>query len=691
MSDSLTEYGLLPASPLTSFIGRKQEIAAIKRLLANSRLLTLTGTGGIGKTRLALHAASDLRGHFRDGVWWVELAGLTEPAQVLQAVALVLGIEEQGQRSLKEALQDHLRHRKILLILDNCEHLVTACAQLAEALLQTCRELQLLTTSREALKITGETTWQTPPLSISNLAHLSSLKELMQYEALQLFVERAMSVLPSFTLTQEIACSMMQVCCFLEGIPLAIELAAARMKILSIEQINARLDDCCRLLTGGSRIALPRQQAIRATIDWSYNLLSEQERKLLPRLAVFVGSFSLEAVEAICAGNGLEKAEMLDLVSNLVDKSLIVVEKESGELRYRFQEPIRQYSQKKLLQEGEEVSLRMRHRDWYLELAMQAHEGIKRAEQKIWVKWVEREENNLKAAFQWACEQGEAELVAQLLPVLRCITMPYEDSSPSTTKLASRGEKTRPVLRLFALGPTRLYREERALSSADWKYAKSKELLCYLLCHRQRTKEQIGLALWPDASQVQLRNNLHACLYHLRQALGQPEWITFENGFYAFNRQLCYWFDVEVFEELVTEAQRLQVETPTLAIHKLEEAIKLYRGDFLEDTPTGDWYILRQRELKKKYMDILFLLGRLFFVQKQYAQAIDVYCQLVAYDGFLEAAHREIIRCYALLGERGQALRHYQTLAHMMRSEFGSPPAPESIALFEHLRKGEIP
>ncbi len=399
---------------LSSFIGRERAIVELKSLLSATRFLTLTGAGGSGKTRLALQVATNLLSEFEHGVWWVALDALTDPALLPQQVAASLDISEQSGRQLPDTLTDTLQSRKLLLVLDNCEHLIAACAQLVETLLRSCADLRILTTSREAFNIPGETIWPVPSLGVPDPDHLPPLEGLVKYEAVHLFVERAQSVQPAFRLTQENAPSLTQICRRLDGIPLAIELAAARVKILSLEQIAARLDDSSRLLGGGSRTALPRQQTLQATIDWSHALLLEQERILFRRLAVFRGGFSLEAAEAICAGNGIEQGEALDLLSHLVDKSLVAVVDGDGEARYRLLETIRQYAQNKLQECGEAASVRQTHRDWYLEFAERAESKVLGAEQAQWFDRFEVERDNLRAALAWSLDAGEAEKAARL-------------------------------------------------------------------------------------------------------------------------------------------------------------------------------------------------------------------------------------------------------------------------------------
>lgn len=402
--------------PLNKLIGREQELCEIKGFLPTTQLLTLTGAGGCGKTRLALQLGRDVSSTavFTDGVWWVELADLTDPLLLPQQLASSLGIVEQAGRRLTDTLSDFLQPKELLLILDNCEHLVTACAHLVELLLSTCSGLCILATSREALNIPGELVWLVPSLPLPQTTALPSAEELAQYGAIQLFIERATAVLPSFALTAENAGAVLQICRRLDGIPLATELAAARVKVLSIEQIAARLDDAYRLLTGGRRTALPRHQTLRATMDWSYSLLSEQERILFRRLSVFAGGCTLEAAEAICTDEGIAEDEVLDVLTHLVDKSLVVVEEREGERRYRLLETIRQYSQERLWEAGEVARLQERHWTWYTGLVERAGLDVLGPQQVAWFNRFEREHDNLRTALGRLLERGEAEIAARI-------------------------------------------------------------------------------------------------------------------------------------------------------------------------------------------------------------------------------------------------------------------------------------
>ena len=387
---------------LTSFIGRDREIAEVKRLLSTTCILMLTGSGGCGKTRLALQVAADLIDVYADGVWLVELAARGEAEFVPHAVASALGLREAPGRALREILLDYLRTREALLVLDNCEHLITACAELAEAFVRLCPRLRILATSREPLGVLGEKVWRVPSLSLPESRRMPSVEHMMQFEAIRLFIERATAVQPTFTLTPQNAGGVAAVCRRLDGIPLAIELAAARLRALSVGQIAARLDDRFGLLTGGSRTALPRHQTLRGTLDWSYDLLSPKERALLRRLSVFAGGWTLEAAEVVCTGEGVEAQDILDLLAQLVFKSLVLMDAQEGDVRYRLLETVREYSRDRLDESGEAAGVRTRHLKWYLRLAERAEPELIGADQSLWLDRVGVEHDNLRAALEWS-------------------------------------------------------------------------------------------------------------------------------------------------------------------------------------------------------------------------------------------------------------------------------------------------
>ncbi|HNM36974.1 MAG TPA: adenylate/guanylate cyclase domain-containing protein, partial [Anaerolineales bacterium] len=354
---------------LTSFIGREKEIAEIKSALGSARLVTLTGSGGTGKTRLSQEVGMQLLTNFQHGVWLVELAPLSDESQIIPALAQVFGLQELPFNPLAKLVEDYLRDKKLLLILDNCEHLIAGCARLADHLLHQCAGLKILASSREALGIAGEVAYRTPSLSSPALGGFPAAedgglsKKILEYESTSLFVDRARAANSKFALTDSNASSIAQICHRLDGIPLAIELAAARTKLLSAEQIATRLDDMFRLLVGGSRTALPRQQTLRALIDWSYDLLSDEEKRLLQFASVFVGGWTLEALEFVA-----EEPSTLELLEQLVNKSLVVTEEHKGEMRYFLLETIRQYGREKLFEAKQASAARDRHFIYYKNL-----------------------------------------------------------------------------------------------------------------------------------------------------------------------------------------------------------------------------------------------------------------------------------------------------------------------------------
>jgi predicted ATPase/DNA-binding SARP family transcriptional activator len=951
---------------LSSFIGREKEVTEVERLLnGGTRLVTLCGPGGCGKTRLALAVAQEVVEAFEDGVWWVELASLSDPNLLPRAVASVLGVREVPDRSPTELLVEHLKPGKTLLVLDNCEHLVDGCAALADTLLRACPDLQILTTSRESLRVAGEAIWMVPSLSLPDLRGDFPLGKLGRYEAVRLFVERATEADAGFTLTERNASVVARLCHELDGIPLAIELAAARVRALTVEQISERLENTLGLLTTGSRTAPPRQRTLRAALEWSWELLEEQERELLGRLSVFAGGWDLEAAEAVGVADPVQPWMVLDLLSTLMDKSLVVAE-ESGEeglsRRYRMLEPVRQYAREKLHESAEEPEVLRRHAEHYLALAERADPELLGPDQGRWLGRLRTEAGNVRGALSWSLEPGQEEERAELqlrmvaamgrfwnredfeegkwwlrtalerdpggLPATRAkalaefgfILLFQQNYGPAINALdeavalykelgdrmgaafalanlgwavlhgyyrervqafiregealieggleahpraylsiilasatlwqgdldlaASRIEEAiamcrelgnlrdvamalfnlggihlrrgdtaraakvfeegarisgqlgdmlgsayyiwiyggvnarlgRPVqaarlwgaaealreqmgmsfsrydlaesgyegdlaavrstldeasfddawaegrsmspeqaieyaldepttpheedtqltaagadvLRIFALGPARVEKDGCPLDSPDW-IQKPRELLFYLLSQSEgRTKEQIGLALWPEASTEQLRSRFHDTVFRLRRALGGKEWISFQKGRYAFERSLPYSFDAEGFEENLSEARRYGAEAPEQAIRYLQEATGLYGGDFLEDLVTdGEWAIVRQEALRQAYGEALLLLGRLLSARERYAEAANAYRKAIAHDELLEEAHRELMRCQVALGERGRAIRHYEKLVELLYEQLGTSPAPETRALFERLLAGE--
>ncbi len=396
---------------LTSFVGREDEIAQINNLLYKAPLVTLTRSGGAGKTRLAQEIGSANLSVYPDGVWLVGLAPLSDPTLIVEEVTSVLGVGE-------EALYDYLEDKSTLLILDNCECMVDACAEFAGTLLQRAPEVRLLATSQEALGIASETVHRVPSLPVPDSPQ-SSMDALTKCAAVRLFVERAATVQPDFALTDENAVAVAQITQSLDGIPLAIELAAARTNVLSAEQIADRLDDSFRLLTRGRRTDLPRHQTLRGAVEWSYQLLSEPERLLFDRLSVFRGGFTLEAAEEVCSGAGLESYEALDVLSQLVDKSLVVVgEGPDGQARYRLLEVLRLYGAERLAETGRTQDVRGRHASYFLTMVETASPELFTAKQVAWLDRLESDYDNFRAAMAWALESDHGEIALRIASAL---------------------------------------------------------------------------------------------------------------------------------------------------------------------------------------------------------------------------------------------------------------------------------
>jgi len=393
----------LPA-PVSSFVGRAWEVGEVADLVTHARLVTLTGPGGCGKTRLALEVAATLVDACPDGVWLVELAALADPALLPRAVAAALGLSEQPKQPLLATLSAFLRARDLLLVVDNCEHMLGACAGLVAALLSACPHLRVLATSRERLAALGERLYLVPSLATPDPTDPPSPERLATYEAVRLFLERAGARCPGLTLTAANAGAVTRICAWLDGLPLAIELAAARVGVLPVEGIASRLDDRFRLLTGGPRTALPRQQTLRATIDWSYVLLGPVEQALFARLAVFAGGWTLEAAEAVCAEDDGADAEgtVLPPLGDLVDKSLVQTRATPDTLRYGFLETVRAYARERLEASGEGARAARRHAAYYLALAERAEPALWGPDQALWFRRLDAEQGNLRAALTWA-------------------------------------------------------------------------------------------------------------------------------------------------------------------------------------------------------------------------------------------------------------------------------------------------
>jgi predicted ATPase/DNA-binding SARP family transcriptional activator len=1004
--------GNLPA-PLTDLIGRRRELALVADALAAHRLVTLVGPGGCGKTRLALAAGRRSRAEFPDGVWWVELSALTDGSFVVSQLASALRVRETAGRALRDSLTRRIAGRRLLLVLDNCEHVLESCAAAVIDLLAACPRVSVLTTSREPLGVAGESLLPLLGLRVPERLPAQGAAERLEpegiadVEAVRLFVERARAVQPAFTLTADNAAAVVEICGRLGGMPLAIELAAARAPVLSAPQLAARLDDALTVLGGSARRSGPaRQQTLRATLDWSYRLLPPAERQLLRRLTVFHGGFSLPAAEAVGALGDVRSSDVLDLLSRLVDKSLVQPDTAGDGPRFSLLETVRQFGQERLGASGELDAVAHRHASFYLSFAERAEADLSGPAQARALEQLETEQDNVRAALRWSRMGGDRELGLRLAAALwrfcslrgrygegrdwlesaiesaaqsaanipvhargkaltgaGVLALLQSDYAVATARLEQslqlhRGERDRvgtaqalqtlgsvarelghyqraralheeslalwrelgdatgvaralnylgfiawldgdneraeessgqalqrfralgdeegissalimlgaaaggrgdhdraqtlledsralslrlgyqenvawslhllgalacrrgqlarasallreslalhselgdrwrvasvledlagaivavidperagqlfgaaqalreetgtprppceeadyrtrlagvqralsvaqwqaswaagrgmgleeavrtalaaavaverpertpsatgrlpavaggqppTEIRVFALGAARVERSGHVVASAEWGYAKPRELLYYLLDAPESSKEQIGLALWPAASPEQLRNTLHTALHHLRRALGDPGWVSYRRGRYAVDRGRGLGYDVDDFDSRLAAAA---TATGSAAIRLLRSAVDLYSGDFLADLQVGEWALARRAQLRRAFEQALLALGRLLTADHRAADAVEVFHRLLAQDPLLEVGHRELMRAYMLLGERGRALRQYDVLVDLLADELRSAPSAETTGLYQQVRRG---
>ncbi|MGE5223954.1 MAG: adenylate/guanylate cyclase domain-containing protein [Omnitrophica WOR_2 bacterium] len=630
----------LPAQ-LTSFIGREKEKAEIKALLNTTRLITLTGSGGIGKTRLALEVAAEELTSYTNGVWLIELAPLTDPSQMIPTLAQLFGLREYTFTSLKKVVMDYLRDKKCLLILDNCEHLIEACARLADDLLHQCTGLKILATSREALGIAGEMIYRTPTLADS--------------ESLRLFAERARAVNLNFRLAEEESSFVAQICQRLDGIPLAIELAAARVNLLSSEQIAVRLDDRFRLLVGGSRTALPRQQTLRALIDWSYNLLSEKERTLFRRLAVFVGGWTLEAAEAVCSGELVEPFEVLDLMSSLVDKSLVMTDEVLSEGRYHRLETIRQYAREKFFNTDEVKLIRDRHLTWMLNWAKRMETELEGNNLVHGLHQVKIELDNIRSAIEWGLASSRVE---QSMKIISALSIYWDDSHPfqESRKWLERGFESREELTKPTLIDSLLIATHLAYHQNDMEVAHRYAEECLELARGSDNKLLLAKALDQMAAMYQADGNF-------------PEWKRYDNE--ARN----------LYEELGDKKSLIGLvgnEILTLIyLNDIPQAAKLaedYAGiDAGLDEFSQAWFYLVFAYLKASQGD---LENGTIFVRKSlliFQQLNDLYwiANCLAEFAYVANSRNDPIRSARLLGAR-----------NAIHESIGATSSPQSQLLF---------
>ena len=476
----------------TSFIGRDKEMAEVKTLLSRTHLLTLTGAGGTGKTRLLLQVARDQLEAYSDGVWLVELAPLSDAALVAQAVASVLDIREKSGLTMPEAVADALKPRNLLLLLDNCEHVLDAAAVVVDTIQKHCPDVRILASSRESLGIAGEQTYRVPSLSLPPASARATPQVISQYEAVSLFVERALSVQSTFAVTNGNAPALANLCVRLDGIPLALELAAVRVRSLSIEEIDGRLDDRFHLLTRGSRTALPRHQTLRALVDWSYDLLTDQEKVLLSRLSVFAGGWTLAAAEYICAGDPIDEADVFDLLTSLVDKSLIAAERQEQQTRHRLLETVRQYALDRLAENGGSAAVRQRHQAFFVTLAEEAELQMRGPDQALWLDRLEKEHDNLRAALSWRADESSLRIAGALWRFWAMRGYFSEGRAWMTSVLAGADAQARTAARAKALNGA------GSLAYRQGDYVRANELFeeSLSLCRELGDKPGIATALY---------------------------------------------------------------------------------------------------------------------------------------------------------------------------------------------------
>lgn len=634
----------LPAS-LSSFIGREKEQAQIIKHIRKYRLVTLTGPGGVGKTRLSIKVGEQVLGDYVNGVWLIELASLNDPILLPQTVMTVFGIAAQTNTSPTEILINFLRAKTILMILDNCEHLLDACAQLTDTLLENCPNLKILATSREALGITGEAAYLVPSLGLPDLEHL--LENFRKYESARLFEERAQLAKADFLLTMENASSVAQICHLLDGIPLAIELAAVHVKMFSTQQIATQLSDCFHLLTGGSRTVLPRHQTIRASIDWSWNLLTDSERILLRRLSVFAGGWTLESAESVCSGNSIESHQVLELMTQLVAKSLVTVNQTAErETRYHIHEIIRQYAHEKLSEAGEEANARSRHLKYFLQFTEQAEAALRGPTQIEWYTRLNIERNNLRAALDWAVKISDVEVGLYLSGRLRYLWERF-DVQEGIRWLTEFTQK--PKSNNYPLA------KAKALLTHGWfliwllKYSEARvvaqECLAIYRAQKDQRGEIDGLVLLARCmfQLTDLEQSLEVALQAL--ALSRSLGDKYREAQLLMRVGECRW-------QLTTYRDFTYIEQ---AIH-LNRELKNWSGLAGCTVEAGRWVLLNGNlQVAEKYADEAMSLFRQLENKRGLSMALEIYGRIALARGDSEKAHtflRESVEIRQEVGER---------------------------------------
>lgn len=729
--------------PISSFVGREVELACALRLIGSSRLVTFTGPGGIGKTRLAIELAARSPGRVAAEATWVDLGAMPRGARVAPAIAIEIGLREPPGLALERSLVLALRGSSRLLVLDGCEHLLDECAPLVERLLVGCPRLRVLATSREPLGIPGEAVWPVPPLGLPappGAGARGHPARPARCDAVRLFVERASAADSRFQLTPQTTDAAVAICRRLEGLPLAIELVAARVRGLGVAAMAQRLLSAGDLLDARQRTGASRQQTLRATLEWSERLLDDAERDLWHRLAVFACGFHLATASAVCAEEAADHAALPMRIARLVEKSLVVPEGDGpGGQRYRLLEFVREYGRERLAANPAAYdALRRRHAEAFVALAESVAPGLRGADAAASVARLARDHDNLRTALTWALEPdgGAAapaerarlglrlgvaltrfwrhrgahtegrwwmqRLTARARETGACHAEDarLEEALAGATQLAGAdgpgqgdaaplsADATAVHLRVRSLGAVRVERAGRVLAAADGFYGKPRELLFYLLCAREANREQIGAALWPDASAAQLRQAFHGALHDLRRALGGRHWIAYANGRYAVAHRPSVWWDAGSLldaRHAARSAGGADGAGETLTA-RLEAAAALYGGPFLAGCDAGEWHRSHAEDFVRAHLEVLEAIATRQFAAGRDADAIAACRRALAADGFCERTHRLLMRALARASGPAQALQHYEHLRRLLATELDVAPSPETVALAESLR-----
>jgi predicted ATPase/DNA-binding XRE family transcriptional regulator len=599
--------------PLTSFVGRERDVERIQQRLRRHRLVTLTGVGGIGKTRLAQQVGRQVLEEYSNGAWFVELASLNDPTLVSQTVATLLSIQPQSDRPIIDILIQLLRAKTTLLILDNCEHLLDACAQLADTLLKNCPNLKILATSREALGVSGEALFIVPPLRLPDVQQIEVSKKFGDYESMRLFEERAQLIQMDFALTMENASSIAQICRRLDGIPLAIELAAARITILQIEEILKQLNVCFSVLASNSRTELPQHQTLRASMDWSWNLLTKKEQIFMRQLSIFAGGWTLNSAQTVYEG------DVLDLTSALVKKSLMMIDQKSeGETRYDFHEIVRQYMRERLIESGEEQNIRIRHLKYFLQLSERAESALRGPAQIEWMVRLNNERDNLRAALEWA-DKTDVEAGLYLSGRLVRFWESFDESEGARwlTKFLQKPEsRTYPLARAKALS-TQAWIMRSAQEFNVARVAAQECLELFRSCGDQKGEIDGLLLLGFITQNVDLTQQAFAMAQALGDRWRQAMALASLGWNYSGSKQFAYWEQAITLFRQTGDWRSLAIRLSTLGY------FLMLNGDLEFAQKRLDEATLLSNQLKDKAVtsELLYACGRMAMIRGEYSQA----------------------------------------------------------------------